>query len=600
MKINRLIYIIFLFVVVFLPQASAKKNVFEQILGAYQKYQEINMTLWLVGDIGAEKRFGKELQMWMSLTQKEEKNPAIKNYVRSIFDRLVPQFNNRGMKFTVQVVRDSTANAFVIPGGHVYVNTGLLDLVQSDDELAAVISHELSHAERRHSLANFRASTVAVAVLNKAVKNKKDRETWGALLSYLTLMKFSRQQEDEADDIGQFRMANAGFNPAAQVSLWEKFLNKFGDKKGLEQYLGSHPPSSDRVQNARNNLLKMNVAEQKVFSNSRSILRNDRINLLSNGSFEAELLPTGQMAAWEISEGRAALAEMNAFTGRRSLQMTSEQRMGVTRVLSDFIAVNEATDMTFSAWCRSENGQQNAAIGIELYDANRRLRNRVWAVRESSPVATAWTRIEGRLGNSPEKKIFAGNTAFMRIVLQTGLMSQGSVWYDELRLRPAGTVDPINMIAGGDFESLAANGFPEGVGADKQLAALDFSKANSGYASLRLQSPVAVESGFVFAPLALETLQPGQEITCSFYFQADHQQKGLVIVELVDENGNPLPRRLAQCEFEAIAGNWQATSFAFKNELQNEETGKARAIQIRVIANLVAGANLWFDTFVMR
>lgn len=600
MKINRLICMVFLLMVLILPQASAKKNVLQQILGVYQKYQEINMSLWLVGDVGAEKRFGKELQMWMSLTQKEEKNPAIKNYVRSIFDRLVPHFNNRGMKFTIQVVRDSTANAFVIPGGHVYVNTGLLDFIKSDDELAAIISHELAHAERRHSLANFRASTVAVAILNKAVKNKKDRETWGALLGYLTLMKFSRQQEDEADDIGQFRMAAAGFNPAAQVSLWEKFLSKFGDSKGMQQYLSSHPPSSDRVQNARNNLLKMNVAEQQVFSSSRSILKNDRVNLLNNASFEAELLPTGQMAGWEISEGRAALAEAHAFTGRRSLQMTSEQRMGVTRVLSDFIAVNEATDMNFSAWCRSENGQQNVAVGIELYDASRRLRNRIWAVRESSPVAPVWARIEGRLGNSPEKKIFSGNTAFMRIVLQTGLMSQGSIWFDELRLRPAGTVDPINLLVGGDFESLAANGFPEGVGADKQFAALDFSKANTGYASLRLQSAGTVESGFVFAPIALATLQGGQEVTCSFYFQGDSPQKGLVIVELVDENGNPLPRRLAQCEFAAIAGNWQATSFSFKNELQNEEAVKARAIQVRVVASLSAGASIWFDTFVMR
>jgi predicted Zn-dependent protease len=125
-----------------------------------------------------------------------------------------------------------------------------------------------------------------VAVLNAAVKNRKDRATWGNLLGYLTLMQFSRQQEDEADDIGQFRMAAAGFNPAAQVTLWEKFLKKHGDTKGLAQYLSTHPPSSKRVENARNNLKKMNVVEQTVFNNTRLILSADRVNLIANASFE--------------------------------------------------------------------------------------------------------------------------------------------------------------------------------------------------------------------------------------------------------------------------------------------------------------------------
>lgn len=599
MKLYRFIWLTFLFSLALLPPVAAK-NVFEQILGVYQKYQEVNMTLWLVGDVGAEKRLGKELQMWMSLTNKEEKDPKINAYVKGIFNRLVPHYNNRGMKFDLKVIKNSAANAFVIPGGHVYVQTGLLNLAQSDDELAAVIAHELGHAERRHSLANFRTSTVAVAILNKAVKNKRDRETWGALLGYLALMKFSRQQEDEADDIGQFRMAKAGFNPAAQVTLWEKFLTKFGDTKGVEQYLSSHPPSSARIQNAKNNLKKMNVTERSVFSNTRNILTNDKVNLFKNPGFEEPLAPTGHIPNWEIVEGAAAVVENNSLTGRRSLQLSAEKRLSVTRVLSDFIPVNENSDFNFSGWCRSENGQQSVAIGIELYDNNRRLRNRIWAIRESSPTAAAWNEVEARLYNTKDKKIFAANISYVRLLLQTGMTSSGAVWFDELRLRPSSAVDPVNLLHGGDFEMLTGNALPVSINTNKDKVVLDYAKANSGYASIKVQGSDSPESGFSFAPIALDKFKAGQNLTCSFYFQGDRQQKGLVIVELVDGSGKPLPRRLAQVEFEAQPGNWQATSFSFQYQLQNEETAHAKAVQVKVVASLTTGVNLWFDTFIMR
>lgn len=598
MKPARLIVLTFCLFFFLLGDLYAK-NVLTQILGAYQKYQEINMTLWLVGDVGAEKRFGKELQFWMGLTYKEEKDPKIRNYVKGIFDRLVPHFNNRGMKFDVKVVRNSTANAFVIPGGHVYVFTGLLDMVKSDDELAAVISHELGHAERRHSLQNFRASTIAVALLNKAVKNKQDRETWGALLSYLTLMKFSRQQEDEADDIGQFRMAKAGYNPAAQVTLWEKFLKKFGDSKGLEQYLSSHPPSSQRVENARNNLKKMNVTEQKVFSNTRNILSAERINLLANPSFETEPGNRSPAPGWETIEGSAYIVEANAKTGRRSLNLKSDQRMSATRVVSDFIAVSEKSDLIFSGWARSADGKVNAAVGIELYDANKRLRNRLWSIRESSPLSENWTKLEARLANINDRKIFAANNSFIRIVLQTGLVSQGETWFDDFRLRPAAAVDSINLLTGGDFETLQ-NGIPEGIIAGAGNAGLDYGRSFSGYASLRIKAVASGETGFSFEPIALGSLKPSQDLNCSFHFQADQPVKGLIIAEYVDEAGRPLARRLLQAEFEAVSGNWQATSFSFRHEPQKDEQGVAKALVIRLATNMPAGSSLWLDGFVMR
>ncbi len=589
-----------LLLLIFISTALPAKNVFTQILGAYQKYQEINMTLWLVGDIGAEKRFGKELKFWMGLTHKEEKDPKINAYVKGIFNRLKPHFNNRGMKFDVRVIRNSTANAFVIPGGHVYVYTGLLDMVGSDDELAAVISHELAHAERRHSLKNFRASTAAVAILNKAVKNKKDRETWGTLLGYLTLMQFSRQQEDEADDIGQFRMFKAGFNPAAQVTLWEKFLKKHGDTKGLAQYLGTHPPSSKRVENARNNLKKMNVTEQTVFANTRNILEIKKTNILPNPSFEMPLAAGNLIPHWEKVGGKVALSDRFAITGKNSLLVESPQRITNTRVLSDFIPVGSKSDLKFSCWARSENGQQNVAIGVELYDSNKRLRNRVWAVRESSLLPPKWTKIEARMVNSDKNKLFADNIAFMRIILQTGLISIGTVWFDEISLSEFVAQKSANLIENGDFEMRQDNGSPEGVIADNAEIKLDYKVFNSGYASLCVNSLSDSEAGFAIEPISIEMLKPGWNYTCSYYLRASQDLKGLIIVDILDKNSRPLARRLVQKEFAAARDKWLADSFLFKYELNPEELKQAKSIQLRLVGTIPTGTKLWIDTMVMR
>lgn len=243
---------------------AGSKNVFSQIFKYYTKYETANSVLWLTGDIGAEKRLGSELMMWQRLTSRKETNQAKVARVMNIFNRLAPQYNSHGMGLTCEVLHDNTVNAFAIPGGHIFVYSGIVDFLQDDNELAAVIAHELGHVERRHSLKNFRASAALTALLQKAMKNTKNKQIWSALLSQFALMRFSQKQEDEADDVGQFRMTAAGFNPWGQVNVWQRFLNKYGDGSGIQKYLSSHPSHSARIENAKRNIAKMNYQEQTV------------------------------------------------------------------------------------------------------------------------------------------------------------------------------------------------------------------------------------------------------------------------------------------------------------------------------------------------
>jgi hypothetical protein len=274
--------------------------------------------------------------------------------------------------------------------------------------------------------------------------------------------------------------------------------------------------------------------------------------------------------------------------------------MALSRVLSDYIKVLPNSDFTLSGWLKSEDGKQNAALGVELYDAKKRLRNRVWAIRKSDAVPSQGARFATRLVNSKDNQIFAGNTAYMRILLQSGLISKGSVWFDDFRLRNTASKDPVNLLVAGDFENAGAGNVPAGVIPQDTGVSLDFSRHNTGYASLKLSTQQAGEKGFVFAPLPISDFKPDQELIGSFYFYAEKQIKGMLIVEMLDSSGKPLSRRLAMVDFECDKGKWSATSFSFKIKLKKEEEPLAKSIQLKLISNLPADSSIWLDSFVLR
>lgn len=578
------------------------RNVLGDLFKIYKTYQEINMTLWLTGDIGAEKRLGKELQMWMKLSSRRDKNASTNAYVKKIFYRLLPYYNTHGLKCDITVLKGNTVNAFAMPGGHIYVYDGLLDFVSSDDELAAVLGHELGHMERRHSLKNFRVSSVAVALLKRAVKNRRDRETWGALVLTLAMMKFSRKQEDEADDIGEFRMAKAGFNPYAQINLWKKFQKRFGNTKGIRTYFASHPPSRERVENARRNISKMHLSGKLATTNTRNILKIKKQNLFKNPSFEE--LTSGKLVNWQISEGVGSQSNKFAITGKYSLRLDSGSIMTKSRVVSDFIQVTPASKFEFSGWVKTKNGNQNIAIGVELYDKNKRLRNRIWNILDSKALPSKWTNITGIIENGVKNFKINNSIMYIRLVVQNGLVSTGSAWFDDFRLKIKGVSDPVNLVKG-DFERLDASGNLEGVINTNKDVTRDLSVAKTGYASARLGSTGANESEIAFEPIAISKFTKAdftrkRQINGSFYFYSKAKINGRLVIEYLDKTGKPLKRKLCKIGFSTRPSKWLATSFNFKLELRDREKKLADRISIRIIANVPDNANLWVDNFILQ
>lgn len=182
-------------------------------------------------------------------------NAAQVNRVRAIANRLIAQTpvfrpEARNWQWEVNVITSSEVNAWCMPGGKIAVYTGLIEkLNATDDELAAVIGHEIAHALREH--ARERASQQALASTGisilAAVAGLGDVGQKGMEYAYMGLIGLpnSREHETESDRIGVELAARAGYDPRAAITLWQKM----GQVSGGEpiKFLSTHPSRQDRI-----------------------------------------------------------------------------------------------------------------------------------------------------------------------------------------------------------------------------------------------------------------------------------------------------------------------------------------------------------------
>jgi predicted Zn-dependent protease len=189
--------------------------------------------------------------------------------VNQISRRLIPyasQWNARAQNWhwEVNVIGSQTLNAFCMPGGKIAVYSGLIQQLKlSDEEIAMVLGHEMTHAVREHAREQMGKGLITQGaarvggVLAAGVLGIDPRVTdyLAQEGSQLLLLKFSRQDETEADLIGMEIAARAGFDPRAAVSLWQKMSQI--DARTPPQWLSTHPATQTRIQELQRNLTKV-------------------------------------------------------------------------------------------------------------------------------------------------------------------------------------------------------------------------------------------------------------------------------------------------------------------------------------------------------
>lgn len=163
--------------------------------------------------------------------------------------KALPSKDRKTWTYTFHVIEDKEVNAFAIPGGNVYMFTGLLDRIRTDDELAAVLGHEMTHVRAQHwarQVASNQERSMGLSVLLGAVKASNDWYSAANVVNTLTNLRYSRKDEDEADKGGLYNMVDAGFNPQGMLGLFN-ILQDASGKGGTPAFLRDHPMTNDRV-----------------------------------------------------------------------------------------------------------------------------------------------------------------------------------------------------------------------------------------------------------------------------------------------------------------------------------------------------------------
>ncbi|KAF4553402.1 Mitochondrial metalloendopeptidase OMA1-like protein [Elsinoe fawcettii] len=171
-----------------------------------------------------------------------------------VLQRLIPHSGlpAESNRWTVHVINDNMKNAFVLPGGHVFVFRGILDVAQGEDGLAAVLGHEIAHNVANHSGEKISQASVIMplAYIVSFALGLGDLGLTRMAIDFGLNKPNSRKQESEADYIGLMMMSEACYDPAAAAKMWER-MDQMERKQGgaPPQFLSTHPASRNRMEN---------------------------------------------------------------------------------------------------------------------------------------------------------------------------------------------------------------------------------------------------------------------------------------------------------------------------------------------------------------
>ncbi len=212
--------------------------------------------------VSAEKMNQSAAQAYRQVLQEEGKKGAVNHdpeqvkRVRAIAARLIPaaaafRADAPGWKWEVNVISSKDVNAWCMPGGKIAVYTGLIERIKpSDDELAAVMGHEIAHALREHGrerASQAAGQSVAAGVIGAAIgMGSLGTDMTSTVLNITFGLPNSRLHETEADRIGVELAARAGYDPRAAVTLWKKMGQVGGGQP--PQFLSTHPSNETRQQ----------------------------------------------------------------------------------------------------------------------------------------------------------------------------------------------------------------------------------------------------------------------------------------------------------------------------------------------------------------
>ncbi len=250
MKIKYVIVIIYLFIVI--SMAGCGANIFSTD-------QEVSMGL----------EFSKEIENQLKLLENDE----WENYVNTIGDKLVNVCDRQDIKYTFSIVDDSTTvNAFALPGGFIYIYSGLILRAENEAELAGVIAHEIGHVVGKHGmkkLTNIYGYQLIIALALGQDPGELTKLT-ADIIGGAGIMQYGRSNEHESDMYGVKYSYNAGYDPNGIATFFEK-LDNISKKQptALEKMFSTHPVPKERILKVKEQIALLPEKEELTLGTDR-------------------------------------------------------------------------------------------------------------------------------------------------------------------------------------------------------------------------------------------------------------------------------------------------------------------------------------------
>jgi beta-barrel assembly-enhancing protease len=220
-------------------------------------------TLTEEEEIALGRKFSAEYEKKVELLQ----NPVIDGYLNSIVKRLGEASQRPNWPYQVKVVNSREVNASAIPGGFLYLQRGLLDFVEDENEMVGALAHEVGHVVARHTTNQLMLMFLARNLYERVKKNiLQDNaviaqiiEGLGGPLVLLAQLKYSRENESEADLLGFYEMLRAGWHPNGLVKFFARLRQMEGTRTPVDVMLSDHPDTGQREAVIRRELSQVDL-----------------------------------------------------------------------------------------------------------------------------------------------------------------------------------------------------------------------------------------------------------------------------------------------------------------------------------------------------
>ena len=257
--------------------------------------------------LSAERRLGDRIARELYRDADYLEDPVLDEYIQRLWMPLVKAAAARGelspelqerFAWRILLGRDRSVNAFALPGGYLGVHLGLIAVVSSNDELASVLAHELSHVTQRHIARSMDEQSkmtplvIGSMILGAIALSKNPQAAQGLIVggqaaAIQSQLSYSRDMEREADRVGYGVLADAGYDPQGFVGMFGKLQQAAGlNDNGAFPYLRSHPLTTERIADMQARV-QLNPAASRVAADVSQAMLAARAKVLSQNSTEA-------------------------------------------------------------------------------------------------------------------------------------------------------------------------------------------------------------------------------------------------------------------------------------------------------------------------